>query len=153
LKDIVDSLATDRLGGTRVLVQVFWMLSLRWLVSRDRTKTTGIVCAWMAARNVYEAYGELVLFRFPTGRHLDGPNQVEARIDNDALISEQFALWGRVRSEVFRGILLVIPLGDHLLYAEPVFLKPEAIDFLELRRIILADSSQIAMHRALDDSI
>jgi uncharacterized membrane protein (UPF0182 family) len=54
---------------------------------------------------------------------------------------------------VFRGILLVIPLGDHILYAEPVFLKPETLDFPELRRIILADSRQIAMHRTLDDSI
>ncbi|MBN2032082.1 MAG: UPF0182 family protein, partial [Deltaproteobacteria bacterium] len=108
---------------------------------------------WMAARNDGKAYGELVLFRFPTGRHVDGPNQVEARIDNDVVISEQFTLWGQVGSEVFRGILLVIPLGDHLLYAEPVFLKPETLDFPELRRIILADSRQIAMHRTLDDSV
>lgn len=108
---------------------------------------------WMAARNDGKAYGELVLFRFPTGRHVDGPNQVEARIDNDAVISEQFTLWGQVGSEVFRGILLVIPLGDHILYAEPVFLKPETLDFPELRRIILADSRQIAMHRTLDDAV
>jgi len=108
---------------------------------------------WMAARNDGQAYGEMVLYRFPTGRHVDGPNQVEARIDNDAVISEQFTLWGQVGSEVFRGILLVVPLGDHLLYAEPVFLKPEALDFPELRRIILADSRQIAMHRTLDDSV
>jgi uncharacterized membrane protein (UPF0182 family) len=108
---------------------------------------------WMAARNDGKTYGELVLFRFPTGRHVDGPNQVEARIDNDAIISEQFTLWGQVGSEVSRGILLVIPLGDHILYAEPIFLKPETLDFPELRRIILADSRQIVMHRTLDDSM
>ncbi|MBN1545178.1 MAG: UPF0182 family protein, partial [Syntrophaceae bacterium] len=93
---------------------------------------------WMAARSDGNAYGDLVLFRFPTGRHVDGPNQVEARIDNDAVISEQFTLWGQVGSEVHRGILLVIPIGDSLFYAEPVFLKPETLDFPELRRIILA---------------
>jgi len=108
---------------------------------------------WMAARNDGKAYEELVLFRFPSGRHVDGPNQVEARIDNDTVISEQFTLWGQVGSEVLRGILLVVPLGDHILYAEPVFLKPETLDFPELRRIILADSRQMAMHRTLDDSI
>lgn len=108
---------------------------------------------WMAARNDGKAYGELVLFRFPTGRHVDGPNQLEARIDNDAIISEQFTLWGQVGSEVSRGILLVIPLGDHLLYAEPIFLKPETLEFPELRRIILADSRRVVMHRTLDDSI
>ncbi|WP_051617374.1 UPF0182 family membrane protein [Desulfonatronovibrio hydrogenovorans] len=108
---------------------------------------------WMAARSDGENYGELMLFRFPTGRHVDGPNQVEARIDNDAIISEQFTLWGQAGSEVFRGILLVIPVGDSLLYAEPVFLTPDALEFPELRRIILADSRQVVMHQTLDDSI
>jgi uncharacterized protein len=108
---------------------------------------------WMAARNDGENYGDMILYRFPTGRHVDGPSQVEARIDNDAIISEQFTLWGQVGSEVFRGILLVIPLGDALLYAEPVFLRPVTIDFPELRRIILADTRQVVMHQTLDASV
>ncbi len=108
---------------------------------------------WMAARSDGERYGELELFRFPSGRHVDGPSQVEARIDNDAIISEQFTLWGQVGSEVMRGILLVIPLGDALLYAEPVFLKPETLEFPELRRIILADASQVVMHPTLNASV
>jgi uncharacterized membrane protein (UPF0182 family) len=108
---------------------------------------------WMAARNDGEHYGERILFRFPTGRHVDGPNQIEARIDNDAVISEQFTLWGQVGSEVMRGILLVIPMGDAILYAEPVFLKPETLEFPELRRIILADARQVVMHQTLDASV
>jgi len=108
---------------------------------------------WVAARSDGKHYGDLEMFRFPSGRHVDGPNQVEARIDNDAVISEQFTLWGQVGSEVSRGILLVIPIGDAILYAEPVFLKPETLDFPELRRIILADSRQVIMHRTLDDGI
>jgi uncharacterized membrane protein (UPF0182 family) len=108
---------------------------------------------WMAARNDGEHYGGRILFRFPTGRHVDGPNQIEARIDNDAVISEQFTLWGQVGSEVMRGILLVIPMGDAILYAEPVFLKPETLDFPELRRIILADVRQVTMHQTLEASV
>ena len=71
---------------------------------------------------------------------------MEARIDNDPVISEQFTLWGQVGSEVTRGILLVIPIGDAILYAEPIFLKPEALNFPELRRIILADADRVVMH-------
>ena len=108
---------------------------------------------WMAARSDGENYGEKILYRFPSGRHVDGPRQVEARIDNDAVISEQFTLWGQVGSEVLRGNILVIPLGDSLLYAEPVFLKPEALEFPELRRIILADSRRVVMHPTLDASV
>ena len=109
--------------------------------------------AWIAARNDADHYGELVLFQFPAGRHVDGPNQVEARIDNDATISEQFTLWGQVGSEVSRGILLVIPLGDSILYAEPVFLRPETLEFPELRRIILADATKVVMHATLESSV
>ncbi len=102
--------------------------------------------AWVSARSDAPHYGELTLFRFPSGRHVDGPKQVEARIDNDPVISEQFTLWGQVGSEVTRGILLVIPIGDAILYAEPIFLKPEALNFPELRRIILADADRVVMH-------
>lgn len=109
--------------------------------------------AWIAARSDPPNYGDLILFRFPSGRHVDGPNQVEARIDNDAVISEQFTLWGQVGSEVSRGILLVIPIGDAILYAEPVFLRPEALEFPELRRIILADDDQVVMQPSLQRSI
>lgn len=108
---------------------------------------------WMAARSDGEQYGERILFRFPSGRHVDGPSQIEARIDNDAVISEQFTLWGQVGSDVMRGILLVIPLGDALLYAEPVFLRPEALEFPELRRIILADAATVVMHQTLNASV
>ena len=108
---------------------------------------------WMAARMDGDHYGEKILYEFPSGRHVDGPRQVEARIDNDAVISEQFTLWGQVGSEVMRGDILVIPLGQSLLYAEPVFLKPEALEFPELRRIILADSRRVVMHTSLEDSV
>jgi len=109
--------------------------------------------AWVTARSDAPHYGELILFRFPSGRHVDGPNQVDARIDNDAVISEQFTLWGQVGSEVSRGILLVIPIGDSILYAEPVFLRPETLNFPELRRIILADAERVVMHPDIESAI
>ena len=52
-----------------------------------------------------------------------------------------------------RGILLVIPLGDSILYAEPVFLRPETLEFPELRRIILADATKVVMHATLERSV
>jgi uncharacterized membrane protein (UPF0182 family) len=44
-------------------------------------------------------------------------------------------------------------MGDAILYAEPVFLKPETLEFPELRRIILADARQVVMHETLDASV
>ena len=109
--------------------------------------------AWIAVRNDAPHYGEMVLFSFPEGKSILGPNQIEARIDNDAAISQQFTLWGQVGSEVQRGNMLVIPVGDSILYAEPIFLKPEALEFPELRRIILADGQRVVMQPTLEDAI
>jgi uncharacterized membrane protein (UPF0182 family) len=109
--------------------------------------------AWTAARNDSPNYGELVLYQFPAGRQVFGPNQVEANINKHGVISEHFTYWGREGSEVSKGVLLVIPVGDTILYAEPVFLEPETLDFPDLRRIILADSETIVMHPTLDRSI
>ena len=44
-------------------------------------------------------------------------------------------------------------MGDSILYAEPIFLKPEALEFPELRRIILADGSRVVMQPTLDDAV
>jgi uncharacterized membrane protein (UPF0182 family) len=109
--------------------------------------------AWLAVRNDGDHYGQMILYRFPEARSILGPNQVEARIDNDAAISQQFTLWGQVGAEVQRGEMLVIPVGDAILYAEPIFLKPRNLPFPELRRIILADGQKVVMHPTLEDSV
>ncbi len=109
--------------------------------------------AWMAARSDGENYGEIQLFTFPTDRLFNGPEQVEARIDNDPAISEQFTLWGQSGSIVIRGNLLVIPIGESLLYAEPVYLQADTLDFPELKRVILATADTVVMEPTLTDAI
>ena len=107
--------------------------------------------AWMAARNDPEHYGELVVFNFPRAQQVDGPAQVEARIDNDPLIAQQFTLWGQQGSRIIRGNLLVIPIEGNLLYVEPVYLQAASLAFPELKRVIVAiGSSRPAMEPTLD---
>ena len=109
--------------------------------------------AWMAARSDGDHYGDILAFRFPKDRLFNGPSQVEARIDNDPTISEQFTLWGQSGSIVIRGNLLVIPIGETLLYAEPIYLQAESLDFPELKRVILVTSDQVVMEPTLEESV
>ncbi len=109
--------------------------------------------AWMAARSDGEHYGDILAFRFPKDRLFNGPSQVEARIDNDPKISEQFTLWGQSGSIVIRGNLLVIPIGETLLYAEPIYLQAETLDFPELKRVILVTANQVVMEPTLQESV
>lgn len=59
-----------------------------------------------------------VVYTFPKTKLVDGPLQIEARINQNAQLSGQLTLWNQQGSHVRRGALLVIPSGRALLYAE-----------------------------------
>ena len=108
---------------------------------------------WLAARSDGENYGKLLAYHFPKERLVYGPSQIENRIGQDTVITEQLALWGRGGSRVIRGNLLLIPLGKSILYVEPVFLQAEAGGLPELKRVIVVAGDQIAMAPTLEGSI
>lgn len=109
--------------------------------------------SWLGARNDGENYGELVLFRFPSGEHIYGPQQIEFRIDQDPQISQQISLWDTRGSRVIRGNLLVIPLENGILYIEPLYLQAEASSFPEMRRVLSFWQGDLVMADTLDEAL
>ncbi|MBE2240996.1 MAG: UPF0182 family protein [Caldilineaceae bacterium] len=101
--------------------------------------------AWMAAQSDPDKYGEKIVYNFGKDSLFFGPKQIEARIDQDPLISAQLSLWNQQGSSVIRGNLLIIPLGDSLLYVEPLYLQAQSGRIPELRRVILATSDRVVM--------
>jgi len=99
---------------------------------------------WIAARSDGANYGKAVVFDFPKTRLVDGPQQIEARIDQNAQLSGQLTLWNQQGSHVIRGSLLVIPCGQALLYAEPIYLKAQSSPMPELRLVVLALQDRLA---------
>ncbi len=110
--------------------------------------------AWLAARNDPANYGELSLYRFPKETVVQGPMQIEARIDQDTEISSAMTLWSQSGSRVIRGNLLVLPVGNTVLYVEPVYLLSSGSNNLpELKRVIVATKERVAMHTTLREAI
>ncbi|MCB8926264.1 MAG: UPF0182 family protein [Ardenticatenaceae bacterium] len=109
--------------------------------------------AWMAVRNDPANYGELVVYELPKQELVFGPLQVESRIDQEPDISQQFSLWDQGGSNVIRGNLLVIPLNDSFLYVEPVYLRADTSALPELKRVIVATDTRIAMGTSLDGAL
>jgi uncharacterized protein len=93
---------------------------------------------WIAGRSDGAHYGTSVVYNFPKNKLVDGPLQIEARIDQNAQLSGQLTLWNQQGSHVRRGTLLVIPTGRALLYAEPIYLQAERSPMPELRLVVLA---------------
>jgi len=99
---------------------------------------------WIAGRSDGAHYGTSVVYDFPKSRLVDGPQQIEARIDQNAQLSGQLTLWNQQGSHVRRGSLLVIPCGRALLYAEPIYLQADRSPMPELRLVVLALQDKLA---------
>jgi uncharacterized protein len=99
---------------------------------------------WIAGRSDGEHYGQALVYDFPKTRLIDGPLQIEARIDQNAQLSGQLTLWNQQGSHVRRGSLIVIPIGRALLYAEPIYLQADRSPMPEMRLVVLAVQDRLA---------
>src|SRR5262245_39049844 len=93
------------------------------------------LAAWIAARSDPEHYGQLVVFRFPKQKIVYGPRQIQGRINQDQVISPQITLWNQQGSQVIWGTLLVIPIGESLIYVRPLYLRSPQSSIPELKRV------------------
>jgi uncharacterized membrane protein (UPF0182 family) len=110
--------------------------------------------AWLAARSDLPHYGRLVVYNFPKQKLVYGPRQIDARIDQDPVISQQLSLWNQRGSTVIRGSLLAIPIDQSLIYVQPLYLAAAEQGALpELRRVIVAYGNLIAMEPTLEQSL
>ncbi|MCT0217869.1 UPF0182 family protein [Synechococcus sp. CS-1329] len=109
--------------------------------------------AWLAARSDAPNYGKVELLRFPSQTPILGPEQITALINQNPQISQQFGLWSRSGAEVVQGNLLVMPVGEALLYVEPVYLKARQGGLPTLTRVVVSDGTRIAMEPTLAEAI
>jgi hypothetical protein len=120
-------------------------------------KNKNVMNAWMAGRSDMPNYGKLTVYPFPKGVEVLGPRQIEARIDQNTVMSQAMTLWGQRGSEVIRGNLLVIPLFHQdslfVLYAEPIFLQAEDARLPEIKRVILADQDRVTWSEEFDQAL
>ena len=109
--------------------------------------------AWLAARSDGENYGKLLLYTFPKERLIYGPEQIEARINQDPVISQQISLWNRQGSRAIQGNLLVIPIEQSLLYVEPIYLEATQNSLPTLVRVVVAYENRIIMAQTLEQAL
>jgi uncharacterized membrane protein (UPF0182 family) len=111
--------------------------------------------AWMAGQSDIRGDARLVVYRFPRQVTVFGPQQVEARINQDPEISAQFTLLGRAGSRVISGNLLVIPVEETVMYVQPVYLQATGMEGAptELTFVIVATNEQVEMRPTLEEAL
>ena len=108
---------------------------------------------WVAANSDPESYGERTVYQFPKERVVLGPEQVSARINQDALISPQLSLWGQRGSRAIFGNMLVVPIKDSIVYIQPLYLQAEQTAIPELTRVIVVYADKVEMERTLEAAL
>ena len=98
---------------------------------------------WMASRSDNDHYGEMIAFELPKGKQTVGVSQMEAKIDQDPVMSQNLSLWKQKGSDVIRGNTLVIPIKNSLLYIEPIFIKADNNPMPQLRKVALFYGSKL----------
>lgn len=108
---------------------------------------------WMCARMDRGEYGNLLVYNFPKQETIYGPEQIESRINQNTAIAQQLSLWDQRGSRVYRGNLLVIPMGNSILYIEPLYLQAESSKLPELKRVIACFGNKTVMEPSLSEAL
>ena len=111
--------------------------------------------AWVAARMDPGVYGERIAFQFPTGTTTQGPVQIEARINADDAISEQFTLWSNAglaasfaaTCSSFRSARTRCSTSSRSSS------RPQGAPFPEFVRVIMADQNRVAFAETVEEGL
>ena len=118
-------------------------------VARGRQNMTAL----LVTRNDAPNYGQQILYLLPRDELIQGPQQIEAMIDQDPEISQQLSLWRRGGSDVIRGHLMIVPVEGSLVYVEPLFLEAANAAIPQLERVILAGSGRVVMEPTFTSAV
>jgi uncharacterized membrane protein (UPF0182 family) len=91
----------------------------------------------------------LTVYKFRKEIQVNGPAQVESLINQDPEISAQFTLWDQSGSRVKLGRMVILPMGNAVLYVQPVYLVSTKVKIPELRRVIVSIGNEVVMDKTL----
>jgi len=123
------------------------------LVSPVMPKGRSNLRAMALAGSDRSSYGKLIVYSFPKGEQVYGPEQINALINQDAMISQQLTLWDQAGSKVVRGNMIIFPIGKMLIYIQPVYLVSSSnLKIPELKRLIMTQGQVVVMEKSLEEA-
>jgi uncharacterized membrane protein (UPF0182 family) len=79
---------------------------------------------------------------------------VDAFINQDTAISRDFTLWNQSGSRVNRGTMIIQPIGEAIVYIQPVYLEAtQGIRIPQLKRLILSKGGTVVMEPSLEQGL
>jgi uncharacterized protein len=116
---------------------------------RNKNNLNGL----MAARCDGEGLGEIVVLQLSKQELILGPMNVAANISQDQNISKDLTLWNQQGSHVLRGQILVLPVGNTLLYVDPIYIQATEASMPQLKKIVLAVGNRLIYADSYDQAL
>lgn len=118
-------------------------------IKRDNLSMVGIAGTINKALCDLSYSPQITVLKFYKDVQVNGPAQVDALIDQNPEISEQLTLWDQHGSVVKRGRMVILPMGNSMLYVQPVYLVSTRTKMPELARVIVSIGNQVVMDKTL----
>jgi uncharacterized membrane protein (UPF0182 family) len=120
-------------------------------VNRDNLSVLAIAGTLNRQKNAcVDSYDpNLTVYKFHKDRQVNGLAQVNALIDQNPEVSSMFTLWDQHGSNVVKGRMVVLPMGNSILYVQPVYMVADKAKIPQLSRIIVSIDSEVAMEKSL----
>ena len=91
----------------------------------------------------------ITVYKFGKDVQVNGPAQVEALINQNPEISANFTLWGQAGSTVEMGRMIILPMGNTVLYVQPIYLTSTKNRIPELTRVIVSIGDRLVIDTTL----
>ncbi len=118
------------------------------------TKGRDNMVAMYGVRMDGENYGQMFLYKFPTGGTVYSPMLFKQKLHQDPEISKELSLWDTKGSEVQFGEVLIIPIEKSLLYVEPLYLRAAGEKSIpEMKNVIVGYGDQIVLANNIENAL
>lgn len=130
-------------------IEEFVLIDPMTPVNRDNLSVIGLAGVLDKKNCSLDYKPEITIYNLGKKTQVNGPAQVEALIHQDPDISEQFTLWDQHGSRVQLGRMIILPMGNTILYVQPVYLISTVTKIPELTRVIVSVGNQVVMDKTL----
>lgn len=127
----------------------FVMINPMTPVHRDNLSMVGVASTLDENSCDHRYKPGITIFKFPKAVQVNGPSQVNALIDQNPEIAAQFTLWNQQGSEVKKGRMVILPMGNSILYVQPIYTLASKTRMPELARVIVSIGNQVVMDKTL----
>ncbi len=127
----------------------FVMINPMTPVHRDNLSMVGVAGTADNEKCTTDYKPGITIYKFDKDIQVNGPAQVDALIDQNPKISEQFTLWDQHGSRVERGRMIILPMGNSILYVQPIYMISTKTKIPELTRVIVSIGNEVVMDKTL----